>query len=82
MRNTGMHQLTLRLPERLFQSVKRLARRHRTSVNRLAQQGLRRIIEDELARKMSDAYEALGRSKHESDVNAYFKAQAEVVNRD
>lgn len=81
MGSSGTHQITLRLPEQLYHRVKTLAKRRHTSINSLAREGLARLAEEELARKMRNAYEALGKATTESDTSAYFRAQSEVVRR-
>lgn len=75
-------QITLRLPEGLYQTVKRVAKRRRTSINRLAQEGLKRLAQEELATSMREAYDELGADAEESEVETFLPAQSEVVSRD
>jgi len=74
--------MTLRLPEPLYQTVKRVAKQRRTSINRLAQEGLERLAREALAAQLRAAYDALGAHLDESSVDTFFAAQAEVVGRD
>jgi hypothetical protein len=46
MAEEAARQITLRLPEPLYQQVRQLARKRRTSVNRLAQQGLEALTRE------------------------------------
>ncbi|NCO35031.1 MAG: hypothetical protein AUJ92_07660 [Armatimonadetes bacterium CG2_30_59_28] len=75
-------QITLRLPEPLYQTVKHVAKRRHTSINRLAQEGLERLAEEELADRMRAAYDELGAHPDECDVEIFFAAQSEVVTRE
>jgi predicted transcriptional regulator len=75
-------QITVRLPEALYQAVKQLAKRRHTSVNRLAQESLERLARKELAVHLRAAYDELGKDAEESDVEPFLPAQSEVVNHD
>ncbi len=79
MTETATRQITLRLPEPLYQTAIRLARRQQLSVSRLARQSLERLVEEELAREMQMAYDALGADAQESDVEPFLAAQSEAV---
>jgi hypothetical protein len=82
MRTTTARQITLRLPEPLYQTVKRVAKQRRTSINRLAQEGLERLAQEELSVQMQAAYDELGAAVEENDVERFFSAQSEVVTHD
>jgi len=82
MSTATTRQITLRLPEALYQTVKRVAKRRRTSINRLAQEGLKRLAQEELATRMREAYDELGADAEASDVETFLAAQSEVVSRD
>ena len=82
MKTAPTRQITLRLPEALYQTVKRVAKRRRTSINHLAQEGLERVAQDELAVRMRVAYAELAADDEENDVETFLAAQSEVVNRD
>lgn len=76
-------QVTFRLPLDLYETVRHIAVRQKTSLNRLVQEGLRVVVAEEQAREMKAAYEALGRDlATENEVEGYFVAQREVVLRD
>ena len=81
MRTAPTRQITLRLPEALYHTIKRVAKQRRTSINRLAQEGLERLAQEEIAARMREAYEALS-SDAEEDVEIFLAAQSEVVARD
>ena len=82
MKTAPARQITLRLPEPLYLTVKRLAKRRRTSINQLAQEGLGRLAQEELAAQLRAAYEELGAEAEESDVERFLPAQREVVNHE
>ncbi|MEW6368053.1 MAG: hypothetical protein AB1714_25785 [Acidobacteriota bacterium] len=79
---TASHQISLRVPEPLYQEVKRVARSRRVSMNHLAQEGLRKMTQEDTACRMREAYDALGRDSDESNVKRFLPAQSEVVRRD
>jgi hypothetical protein len=74
----GERQVTVRIPEPLFEEITRVAKKRRTSFNKLAQEGLQRIAEADLERDMRDAY-ALLATDAESSVETFWSAQSEVV---
>jgi predicted DNA-binding ribbon-helix-helix protein len=82
MKTTVARQITLRLPEPLYQTVKRVAKRRRTSINQLAQEGLERLAQEELAAQMRAAYDEIGADAEGTDVEPFFPAQSEVVTHD
>lgn len=82
MATSGVRQITLRLPDPLYETVKRVAKRTHKSINQLAQEGLERLVQEELAAQMKAAYEALGAEAEDNDVEPFFSAQSEVVLRD
>ena len=82
MSTAPTRQITLRLPEGLYQTVKRVAKQRRTSINRLAQEGLERLAQEQLAAHMRSAYDALGTDAEGNDVETFLAAQSEVVSRD
>ena len=71
-------QVTLRLPDALYQTVKQLAQERRASINQLAQESLERLTQEHLAARMRAAYEELG-ADAESEVETFFAAQSEAV---
>jgi hypothetical protein len=78
MEATLTRQVTLRLPDTLYQSVKQLAQERRASINQLAQESLEKLAQEHLAAQMRAAYDALG-ADAESDVEPFFAAQSEAV---
>lgn len=82
MKTEPVRQITLRLPEELYQIVKRAAKRRRTSINRLAREGLGRLAQEELAAQMRAAYDRLGAQAEDSDVELFVSAQREVVSHE
>ena len=68
------------MPEPLYQSIKRVARTRRTSINRLAQEQLQQLAKAELDARLVAAYEELA-GDEETDVTPFFAAQSEVVGR-
>ena|SRR5690348_15667714 len=79
---TRGRQITLRLPKRLYDRVKQLARKRRVSMNRLAQEGLEALAQAALAQEMRAAYDALGADADETDMEPFLAAQREVVERE
>jgi hypothetical protein len=82
MATAPARQITLRLPESLYRQVKQLARKKRVSINKLAQEGLEALTQEDLAREMRAAYDALATDAEGSDVEIYLSAQREVVFRE
>jgi len=80
MRTETTKQLTLRLPAGLYRTAKRLAMRRGVSINKLAQEGIERLADQEMAVKMRVAYEDLS-ADHDSNVERFLPAQAEVIDR-
>jgi hypothetical protein len=72
-------QITLRLPEPLYQQVRELARKRRTSVNQLAQQSLEALAREALEEELRAAYDALGSGGEETDVEYFLPAYREVL---
>jgi hypothetical protein len=79
MGETTARQVTLRLPEPAYQQVRELARKRRTSVNRLAQQGLEALAREALEEELRAAYDALGSDGEETDVEFFLPAYREVL---
>jgi hypothetical protein len=75
----AVRHITLRLPEPLYHRVKRLAKKKRVSINRLAQEGLEALAEQALAEELRAAYDALGADEEENDVEFFLPAQLEVL---
>lgn len=75
-------QITLRVPEPLYQQVRELARKRRTSVNRLAQQSLEALAREALEEELRAAYDALGSDAEETDVELFLPAFREVLDRE
>ena len=67
MEVTPTRQVTLRLPDALYQTVKQLA-----------QESLEKLTQEHLAARMRAAYEELG-ANVESDVEMFFEAQCETI---
>lgn len=82
MSTATARQVTLRLPDPLYRAAKEVAERRRTSINRLAREGLERVTRDDLAAQMRAAYDALGADAEGADVAPYLAAQSEVVLRE
>ena len=82
MSTTATRQISLRLPEALYRTVKRVAKERHVSINRLAQEGLELPAQEELAARMWAAYDALGTDAEETDVETFLAVQSEVVSRD
>jgi hypothetical protein len=78
MAEVTARQITLRLPEPLYQQVRELARKRRTSVNRLAQQGLEALAREALEEELKAAYDSLGADGEETDVEYFLPAYREV----
>ncbi len=78
MNGSPVRQITLRVPEALYERVRKLARSRRVSVNRLAQESLEALAEEALGEEMQAAYAALA-DDEETDVETFFSAQREVV---
>jgi hypothetical protein len=81
MSGTSPRQITLRLPEALYDQVRQLARKRRVSINRLAQESLEALAREALAEEMRAAYEALA-DDGDADVEAFLPAQREVMQRE
>ena len=79
MAEVAARQITLRLPEPLYQQVREIARKRRTSVNRLAQQGLEALAREALEEELRAAYDALGTAGEEVDVEFFLPAYREVL---
>jgi predicted transcriptional regulator len=79
MPERNAHQITLRLPEPLYQQVRELARKRRTSVNRLAQQSLEALAREALEEELRAAYDALGAAGEETGVEFFLPAYREVL---
>jgi hypothetical protein len=75
-------QITLRLPESLYDQVRQIARKRRVSINRLAQESLESLAREALAEEMRAAYDALASDPEATDVEPFFEAQREVVTRE
>jgi hypothetical protein len=82
MAGTTLRQITLRLPEALYDQVRQLARKRRISINRLAQESLEALAREALAEEMRAAYAALADDEEATDADAFLPAQREVVNRE
>lgn len=82
METSTVRQLTLRLPEPLYWTLKQLASKRNISMNRLMQQSIEALVQEDEAGKIQAAYESIGKDAEESDVEIFFSAQQEVVNRD
>jgi hypothetical protein len=79
MATTIIRQITLRLPEPLYEQVRQLAKKRHVSINQLAQESLKALTQKAIAREMRAAYDALGTDLEETDVEVFLSAQSEVV---
>ncbi len=79
MKESETRQITLRLPESLYQTMKRLSKERRVSVNRLAQESMEKIAKEQLANQMRSAYQDLSEDPSENDVDIFAAAQIEVL---
>ena len=75
-------QITLRLPEPLYNQIKQLAKQRRVSINRLAQESLEALTRGALEQEMRAAYDSLGAHIDETDVEPFLAAQREVLERE
>jgi predicted DNA-binding ribbon-helix-helix protein len=75
-------QITLRLPEPLYQTIKCIAEQQQVSLNRLMQRSLEQMVGEAQVRELRAAYEVLGTDAEANDVQAFFAAQSEVVGHD
>ena len=77
--DTSMRQLTIRLPVRLLEDAKALARRRHTSVNELVRSLLEAGAAEEREAELARAYDLLAQDVAGSDVEPFVDAQAEVA---
>ena len=82
METVATRQITLRLPEPLYQNIKSIAEQQRVSLNRLMQRSLEQIVREAQVRELRAAYEVLGSDAEASNVQDFFAAQSEVVGHD
>ncbi len=77
MASSPTHQISIRIPAPLRTDVQRLARRRKTSINRLALEGLEEAVRSDRMARLQAAYDSL--AAPDSDVEPFRSAQAEVV---
>jgi hypothetical protein len=80
MRQT--HALTVRLPETTYQTAKRLAKVEGVSVNVLVREAIADRARRSAARRLTSAYELLGRDASEAEVESLLTAQVEALLND
>jgi hypothetical protein len=79
MSRVAHRQLTIRIPEGLYDRAAKIARKRGTSLNQLAIAGLDEIASQEKARRLRMAYESLSADASANDVEPCLAAQAEVI---
>lgn len=79
---TKAKSMTVRLPLPLYQAGREIARRRKTSLNRLVQESLEAVLREERRAKLYDAFTLVGEEVSESSVEFGLIAQSEVVARD
>jgi predicted transcriptional regulator len=79
---TKAKAMTVRLPFSLYRAGRELARKRKTSLNRLLQESLSAALQEESRAKLYEAFTLVGEDVNESDVAYGLAAQAEVVARD
>jgi lauroyl/myristoyl acyltransferase len=80
-KDDAIRQVTLRLPERLLRTARRVAKRRHLSLNALLRTLLEGAAEQERQAILKASYDALGTNLAESDVEPFMPAQAEVARR-
>jgi predicted transcriptional regulator len=73
------HSMTVRLPDAVYRSARRLAEREGVSLNRLVAESLAERARQSTSRRLKSAYDELGRDKVESDVERFVGVQAEAL---
>ena len=79
MPRVAHRQLTIRIPEGLYDRASRIAHARGTSLNQLAVAGLDEIASQEKTRRLRMAYESLSADGSANDVEHFLAAQAEVI---
>lgn len=74
-----MKTLTVRLPEDLYLTTTLIAQKRGVSLNGLVQEGLARLIREEKAIELYEAFSLVGEDAEESSVEFAVAAQLEVV---
>jgi len=74
--------LTIRLPNRLYEIARVIARRRDVSLNALVQKALEQIAKDEKEARLYEAFGLLGGHVQEAEVEFALPAQREVLNRE
>jgi predicted transcriptional regulator len=73
--------LTIRLPIELYRASSEIARRRCISLNRLVQQGLTAVSQEEEDARLYEAFGQLGEDVEEADVEYAAHARWEVIRR-
>lgn len=75
----AVHSLTIRLPKTVYLAARRIAEREGVSLNRLVTVAVAQTARRSTARRLKQAYDALGRDAAEADVERYIGVQAEAL---
>ena len=73
------HALTVRLPNPVYKTAKRLARAEGVSLNALVGAAITDRARRSAARRLSAAYDLLGQDPHETNVEDFLQAQVEAL---
>ena len=73
------HALTVRLPETVYKTAKRLAKLEGVSVNALVREAISDRARRSAVRRLASAYELLGRDASEAEVESLLAAQVETL---
>lgn len=74
--------LTIRLPNRLYEIARVIARRRNVSLNALVQKALEQIAKDEKEARLYEAFGLLGDHIQVAEVEFALPAQREVLHRE
>lgn len=73
--------VTLRVPPKLLDEGRSLARKRGLSLNALVREALERMVEADRRAVLANAYDELGRVSGASEVESFLVAQAEAISR-
>ena len=73
------HALTIRLPERIFRTARRLAKIEGVSLNTLVEEAISARAKRTAARRLESAYDLLARDAAEAEVESLLGAQIETL---
>jgi predicted DNA-binding protein len=77
--STASQTVTLRLPRELYDRTTELAKKRKKSLNALLQDGVRKLIEEDENRALSDGFDLLAQHPEECDVDYAIHAQSEIA---